>query len=143
MPPVPSDSVTRYRPASRPGSAVVMSSMYPEPIGTTHRPALDLERAPGNSVDGMQTIELGRTGRQVSRLALGAMQMGNATDESDSVRLLDRYLEVGGSFLDTADCYEWWATRDSRGGESEELLGRWLRHGGRRDRVFLATKGSA
>lgn len=91
----------------------------------------------------METIELGTTGQQVSRIALGAMQMGNATDERDSVRILDRYREVGGSFIDTADCYEWWATRDSRGGESEELLGRWLRHGGRRDQVFLATKGSA
>ncbi|MEV4701938.1 aldo/keto reductase [Actinoplanes sp. NPDC049316] len=88
-------------------------------------------------------MELGRTGEQVSVLALGAMQMGNATNEADSVRILDRYLDVGGSFIDTADCYEWWARRDSRGGESEELLGRWLRAGGRRDRVFLATKGSA
>jgi aryl-alcohol dehydrogenase-like predicted oxidoreductase len=91
----------------------------------------------------MQTIELGTTGQQVSRIALGAMQMGNATNEQDSVHILDRYLEVGGSFIDTADCYEWWARRDSRGGESEELLGRWLRQGGRRDQVFLATKGSA
>jgi aryl-alcohol dehydrogenase-like predicted oxidoreductase len=71
------------------------------------------------------------------------MQMGNATDEADSVRILDRYLEVGGSFIDTADCYEWWARPGSRGGESEELLGRWMRDGGRRDRVFLATKASA
>ena len=64
----------------------------------------------------MQTIELGRTGQQVSQLALGAMQMGNATGESDSIRILDRYLEVGGSFVDTADCYEWWARKGSRGG---------------------------
>ncbi|WP_433307239.1 aldo/keto reductase [Actinoplanes sp. CA-030573] len=91
----------------------------------------------------MQTIELGRTGQQVSQLALGAMQMGNATSEADSVRILNRYLEAGGSFIDTADCYEWWARRDSRGGESEELLGRWMRDGGKRDRLFLATKGSA
>jgi aryl-alcohol dehydrogenase-like predicted oxidoreductase len=91
----------------------------------------------------MQTIELGTTGQHVSQLALGAMQMGNATDERDSVHILDRYLEVGGSFIDTADCYEWWASRGSRGGESEELLGRWLSRGGHRDRVFLATKGSA
>ncbi|MEU8820473.1 aldo/keto reductase [Actinoplanes sp. NPDC048796] len=91
----------------------------------------------------MQTIELGRTGQQVSRLALGAMQMGNATDEKDSFRILDRYFEVGGSFVDTANCYEWWARRDSRGGESEELLGRWMRQGNRRDEVFLATKATA
>jgi aryl-alcohol dehydrogenase-like predicted oxidoreductase len=91
----------------------------------------------------MRTIELGRTGRQVSALALGAMQMGGVTDEKDSVHILDRYLEAGGSFVDTADCYEWWRHRDTRGGQSEELLGRWLRDGNKRDRVFLATKGSA
>src|SRR4051794_6128305 len=97
---------------------------------------LDLECAPGPSVEAMRTIELGRTGEQISALALGAMQMGNATGEPDSIRILDRYREIGGSFLDTADCYEWWARPGSRGGESEELLGRWLR--GRRDEVFLA-----
>jgi aryl-alcohol dehydrogenase-like predicted oxidoreductase len=91
----------------------------------------------------MQTIELGRTGRQVSHLALGAMQMGNATGVPDSVHILDRFLEIGGSFIDTANCYEWWARPGSRGGESEELLGRWMRDGDRRDRVFLATKASA
>jgi aryl-alcohol dehydrogenase-like predicted oxidoreductase len=91
----------------------------------------------------MQTTELGTTGVQVSRLALGAMQMGNATPEDDSHRILDRYLDVGGSFIDTADCYEWWAAKGSRGGQSEELLGRWMRAGRDRDEIFLATKGSA
>ncbi|MFI5932277.1 aldo/keto reductase [Actinoplanes sp. NPDC051494] len=91
----------------------------------------------------MQTTELGRTGEQISGLALGAMQMGNATSEPDSVHILNRYLEVGGTFIDTADCYEWWSTPGSRGGGSEELLGRWLRAGHHRDEVFLATKGSA
>jgi aryl-alcohol dehydrogenase-like predicted oxidoreductase len=90
----------------------------------------------------MQTTELGTTGVQVSQLALGAMQMGNATGEADSIRILDRYLDAGGSFIDTADCYEWWGSKGSRGGESEELLGRWMRAGNHRDEVFLATKGS-
>jgi aryl-alcohol dehydrogenase-like predicted oxidoreductase len=89
----------------------------------------------------METTELGRTGTQVSKLALGAMQMGGATNEADSIRILDRYFEAGGTFLDTADCYEWWTHRGSRGGHSEELLGRWLKN--RRDQIFLATKGSA
>ncbi|GAB2578656.1 aldo/keto reductase [Paractinoplanes abujensis] len=91
----------------------------------------------------MQTIELGRTGQQVSALALGAMQMGGATSERDSVHILDRYLEIGGSFVDTANCYEWWRHPGTSGGQSEELLGRWLRDGHKRDQVFLATKGSA
>ncbi|WP_430791946.1 aldo/keto reductase [Actinoplanes sp. G11-F43] len=89
------------------------------------------------------TIELGRTGEQVSSLALGAMQMGSATAEPEAVRILDRYRELGGSFLDTADCYEWWSRPGSRGGESEELLGRWMRERGNRDEIFLATKGTA
>ena len=91
----------------------------------------------------MQTIELGRTGQQVSALALGAMRMGGDTDERDSVHILNRYLEVGGSFIDTANCYEWWSHPGTLGGQSEELLGRWMRDGNRREQVFLATKGSA
>src|SRR5262245_60628540 len=91
----------------------------------------------------MQTVELGRTGERVAQLALGCMIMGTVTDEETSVRILDRYLEDGGNFLDTANCYAWWPQPGNRGGESEELLGRWLARGGRRDRVFLATKGSA
>jgi aryl-alcohol dehydrogenase-like predicted oxidoreductase len=91
----------------------------------------------------MRTVELGRTGEQVSQLALGCMLMGTATDEADATRMLDGYLEAGGNFLDTADCYAWWERPGSDGGQSEELLGRWFARGGRRDRVFLATKGSA
>jgi aryl-alcohol dehydrogenase-like predicted oxidoreductase len=91
----------------------------------------------------MRTVELGRTGERVSQLALGCMLMGTDTDEADAVRMLDAYLDAGGAFLDTADCYAWWRDPGSEGGHSEELLGRWLARGGRRDRVFLATKGSA
>lgn len=91
----------------------------------------------------MRTVELGRTGERVSQLALGCMLMGTLTDEESSVTMLNRYLEAGGNFLDTANCYAWWTGRDRQGGESESLLGRWLARRGRRDDVFLATKGSA
>jgi aryl-alcohol dehydrogenase-like predicted oxidoreductase len=91
----------------------------------------------------MKTLELGRTGEQVSQLALGCMLMGTDTDEASSVEMLNRYVEAGGNFLDTANCYAWWARKGSHGGESEELLGRWFASNGRRDEVFLATKGSA
>lgn len=91
----------------------------------------------------MKTVQLGRTGEQVSQLALGCMIMGTATPEDEAVAILDRYAEAGGGFLDTADCYAWWERRGSRGGESEELIGRWLARTGRREDVFLATKGSA
>jgi aryl-alcohol dehydrogenase-like predicted oxidoreductase len=85
-------------------------------------------------------MELGRTGQTVSQVALGCMTMGTDTDEQTSQRILDSYLDDGGDFLDTANCYSWWAA-DAVGGESEELLGRLL--SGRRDKVFLATKFGA
>jgi aryl-alcohol dehydrogenase-like predicted oxidoreductase len=91
----------------------------------------------------MDTVALGNTGEQVSQLALGAMLMGTRTSEADSFEILDRYLAAGGSFVDTADCYAWWPAPGNRGGESESLLGRWLAKRGRRDDIFLATKGSA
>jgi aryl-alcohol dehydrogenase-like predicted oxidoreductase len=86
----------------------------------------------------MKRTELGRTGTTVSQVALGCMLMGTYTDEPTSYRMLDAYLDAGGDFLDTANCYAWWHA-GSDGGESEELLGRWLARGDR-DRVFLATK---
>jgi aryl-alcohol dehydrogenase-like predicted oxidoreductase len=90
----------------------------------------------------MKHIELGHTGEQVSRLALGCMIMGTVTGEEESFGILDRYAEAGGTFLDTADCYCWWEDPGSPGGHSEELLGRWFARTGRRDEMFLATKGS-
>lgn len=75
-------------------------------------------------------------------MALGCMIMGTATDEADAFTILDRFTAAGGDFLDTADCYAWWGRQGSEGGESEELIGRWLRRTGRRDDVFIATKGS-
>lgn len=94
------------------------------------------------NVFGMQTVELGRTGEQVSQLALGAMLMGTSTDEAESFEILDRYVGVGGNFVDTANCYAWWPRPGDTGGESESLLGRWFARTGKRDDIFLATKGS-
>jgi aryl-alcohol dehydrogenase-like predicted oxidoreductase len=92
----------------------------------------------------MKNVQLGRSGEQVNRLALGAMLMGTATDEATSRRMLDDYLARGGSFLDTANCYAWWVGNgENVGDESEATLGRWFAATGRRDEVFLATKGSA
>lgn len=71
------------------------------------------------------------------------MLMGTSTDEPTSFAMLDRYLDAGGSFVDTADCYAWWPAPGYTGGESETVLGRWFASRGNRDRVFLSTKGSA
>ncbi len=83
----------------------------------------------------MEYRTLGRTGCSVSTLALGTMTFGNETDEETSHAQLDRFVEVGGNLVDTADVY-------SRG-VSEEIIGRWLakRPAEVRDQVVLATKG--
>lgn len=91
----------------------------------------------------MRTIELGATGEEVSRIALGAMPMGTIADEDSSVALLDRYVADGGSFIDTADCYAWWWAKGTPGGQSEDLLGRWMERRGNRDNLFISTKGTA
>ncbi len=72
-------------------------------------------------------------------LSLGAMHFGTATDEATSFAILDRYVEAGGTFIDTADNYAFWA-RGTQGGESEELLGRWRRSSGVGDEIVIATK---
>jgi aryl-alcohol dehydrogenase-like predicted oxidoreductase len=90
----------------------------------------------------MKKVELGRTGTTVSQVALGCMVMGTKTDEETSFRILDAFVDAGGDHLDTANCYAWWH-KGTGGGESEELLGRWLASRGNRDDVFVATKFSA
>jgi aryl-alcohol dehydrogenase-like predicted oxidoreductase len=79
------------------------------------------------------------TARQVSVLSLGAMLFGSRTDEATSFAILDRYVEAGGTFIDTADNYAFWVN-GTQGGESEELLGRWRRSRGITGEVVIATK---
>ncbi|WP_248959245.1 aldo/keto reductase [Sphaerisporangium perillae] len=80
-----------------------------------------------------------RTRREVSVLSLGAMLFGTVTDEPTSYAILDRYVEAGGTFIDTSDNYAFWVN-GTQGGESEELLGRWRRSRGVGDEVVIATK---
>ncbi|MFH8799169.1 aldo/keto reductase [Streptomyces sp. NPDC017936] len=79
------------------------------------------------------------TRREVSVLALGTMLFGSVTDEKTSFAILDRYVEAGGTFLDTSDNYAFWVD-GGQGGQSEELLGRWRRSRGVGDEVVVATK---
>ncbi|MFC0098503.1 aldo/keto reductase [Micromonospora marina] len=79
------------------------------------------------------------TRREVSVLSLGAMLFGTATDEATSFAILDRYVEAGGTFIDTSDNYAFWHN-GGQGGESEELLGRWRRSRGIGGEVVIATK---
>ncbi|MGC4936572.1 aldo/keto reductase [Kribbella sp. DT2] len=75
------------------------------------------------------------------KMALGAMLFGTTIDERTSFALLDQYVDAGGVWIDTADCYAFWEHPSGRGGQSEELLGRWFaQRPGVRDRVKVATK---
>jgi len=90
----------------------------------------------------MQYKHLGRSGVQVSRLALGTMNFGMVTDEPTSFKIMDEALGAGINFFDTADVYGGPQSPDMpKGyGVSEEIIGRWLTKGGRRERIVLATK---
>jgi aryl-alcohol dehydrogenase-like predicted oxidoreductase len=87
----------------------------------------------------MQLRPLGRSGLQVSPLAFGGNVFGWTVDEKLSFRLLDAWLDAGFNFVDTADVYSSWVPGHS-GGESETIIGKWLRQSGKRNRVVLATK---
>jgi NDP-hexose C3-ketoreductase / dTDP-4-oxo-2-deoxy-alpha-D-pentos-2-ene 2,3-reductase len=85
----------------------------------------------------MEYTNLGRTGLLVSRICLGTMNFGPTTAEPDCVAIMDRALERGVNFFDTANIYG----RKVGVGTSEEIIGRWFaRANGRRDKVVLATK---
>jgi aryl-alcohol dehydrogenase-like predicted oxidoreductase len=85
----------------------------------------------------MDYINLGRSGLMVSRLCLGTMNFGPQTDEAESFRIMDRALEHGINFFDTANTYGWKIGE----GITEKIIGRWLAQGnGRREQIVLATK---
>jgi aryl-alcohol dehydrogenase-like predicted oxidoreductase len=75
----------------------------------------------------------------VSELCLGAMRFGSATDANMSNRMLEMYLQAGGTFIDTANNYAFWV-KDCDGSESEKFLGAWMKAKGNRDELFIATK---
>ncbi len=85
----------------------------------------------------MEHTHLGRTGLLVSRLCLGTMNFGPETSEEDSHTIMDRALDEGMNFFDTANVYGW----KQGEGVTEQIVGRWFaKGGGRRDKVVLATK---
>ena len=85
----------------------------------------------------MQYVNLGRTALKVSRLCLGTMNFGPQTTEEDSYKIMDKALDLGINFFDTANVYGW-----KKGeGVTEQIVGRWwAQGGGRRDKVVIATK---
>ncbi|MBI0536735.1 aldo/keto reductase [Roseomonas sp. KE2513] len=88
----------------------------------------------------MQMRALGRTGLEIAPLVFGGNVFGWTADEPTSFSLLDRFVDAGLNAIDTADVYSRWAP-GHRGGESEEIIGRWLRaNPGKRQRVLILTK---
>ena len=80
----------------------------------------------------MEYTRLGRAGVKVSRICMGTMTFGREADQEMSFRILDRFFELGGNFVDTADQYA--------SGNSEKIVGAWIRERGIRDDIVLATK---
>ena len=86
-----------------------------------------------------ETRQLGASGLRLTPLVLGGNVFGWTADKAASFRILDRFAERGGVMIDTADVYSAWAP-GHRGGESETIIGEWLKQSRKRDRVLIATK---
>ncbi|WP_035864195.1 aldo/keto reductase [Kitasatospora cheerisanensis] len=84
-------------------------------------------------------VTLGPSDLSVSPLSLGGNVFGWTADEAQSFAVLDAYAATGGNFVDTADVYSAWAPGNS-GGESETVIGNWLRSRGNREQIVIATK---
>ncbi|MBL0912401.1 MAG: aldo/keto reductase [Bacteroidia bacterium] len=87
----------------------------------------------------MEKRQLGRSDLYVSPLTFGGNVFGWTADEKTSFELLDGFIAAGFNFIDTADVYSAWAP-GNKGGESETIIGRWLKSRGNRDKVIIATK---
>jgi aryl-alcohol dehydrogenase-like predicted oxidoreductase len=89
-------------------------------------------------------VQVGESGLFVYRIGLGTMQFGWSVDEPGSFAVINEYVNAGGNFIDTADCYSSWASSlggpPNAGGVSEEIIGRWLSNRGHRDDMVIATK---
>jgi len=82
---------------------------------------------------------LGRSGLSTAPLVLGGNVFGWTADESTSFAILDRFVDLGFNLIDTANSYSVWVPGHA-GGESETIIGKWFKRGGRRDAVLIATK---
>jgi aryl-alcohol dehydrogenase-like predicted oxidoreductase len=87
----------------------------------------------------MKKRQLGNSGLEVSTIAFGCNVFGWTVDEPQAFKLLDAFVSSGLNFIDTADVYSRWAPGNS-GGESETMIGNWLKRSGGRERVIIATK---
>src|ERR1700742_2993844 len=87
----------------------------------------------------MEKRKLGASEIEVSSLCFGGNVFGWTVDEAQGFKLLDALTEAGINFIDTADVYSAWA-HGGEGGQSETIIGNWLKKSGKRDSVIIATK---
>lgn len=87
----------------------------------------------------MNYKRLGETDLKTSPIIFGGNVFGWTVNEKDSFDLLDRIFDMGINMIDTADSYSHWAPGNS-GGESEVIIGKWMKERGNRDKITLATK---
>lgn len=87
----------------------------------------------------MKLRNLGKSPLRVAPLAFGGNVFGWSVDEQGSFDLLDAFVDQGFNLIDTADVYEAWVP-GNEGGESEAIIGKWLKRSGKRDKVVIATK---
>jgi aryl-alcohol dehydrogenase-like predicted oxidoreductase len=87
----------------------------------------------------MQKIKLANSNLEVSNLCLGGNVFGWTSNKEESFAVLDAFVAAGGNFIDTADVYSEWV-EGNKGGESESILGEWMRARGNRSNIVIATK---
>src|SRR5690554_250748 len=87
----------------------------------------------------MKKIQIGKTDLQITSFNLGGNVFGWTLDEQKSFEILDAFVEAGHNFIDTADMYSYWIDGGA-GGESETIIGKWMKARGNRDQMIIATK---
>ena len=86
----------------------------------------------------MKKVNIGNTDLKVSRINFGGNVLGWTLNEKESFNILDAFVEAGFNFIDTADTYSWWV--NGVGGQSETILGKWMKARNNRDKLVIATK---
>lgn len=86
----------------------------------------------------MKKIKIQHTDLEIAPINFGGNVFGWTLDEQKSFEILDKFVGAGFNFIDTADTYSWWV--NGKGGQSEEIIGKWLKNRGNRNDIVLATK---
>lgn len=86
----------------------------------------------------MSKIKIAGTDLEIARINFGGNVFGWTLDEKQSFNILDKFYDAGFNFIDTADTYSWWV--NGTGGQSETIIGKWLKNRGNRDKMIVATK---